>query len=307
VGPLQNLVELDPRLVEESVLLAADASSIPLRRRYRRERNAIYEIPDGEKREGEFLALDARWFARLGIGVPLLKLLGEFEGVLARVSRCLVLLASRRADEGADLHESRGRVPVLAVKLTPASLVDLDRVAPLVRSELLHVADMLDPAFGYERDPPTPGVDPTYEKLVKDRYRVLWNASVDGRLAARDLLPEGASERGRREFLAAFPMLGPEAERHFERFFSGPRPSHGELLRFAGDVEGRASGRCPLCRFPTSRLRGEDEPLEARVDESIRRDFPDWPGWSASAGICVQCADLYEARASSGATMARRP
>jgi hypothetical protein len=150
---------------------------------------------------------------------------------------------------------------------------------------------MLDPGFGYERDPPSPEIDRVYEKLVRDRYRVLWNASVDGRLKVRGRLSEGSEARCRREFQATFSILGREAEKHFERLFQGPRPSHAELLSLARRMEGRAAGRCPLCRFPTARLR--EEPPDAAVVEVIRRDFP---GWSASQGICLQCADLYAAR-----------
>jgi hypothetical protein len=193
---------------------------------------------------------------------------------------------------------------VLAVKLTPASLLDFDRVAPLLRSELLHVEDMLDPAFGYERDLPSLGADPVYEKLVRDRYRVLWNTSVDGRLADRGQLPKEGEARSRRDFLAAFSMLGSDAEARFQDLFHGPRPEHAELLSFAASADGRAAGRCPLCRFPTTRFRGCDEPLDAQVEEAIRLDFADW---NLSNGICVQCADLYEARASSGVFAVRNP
>jgi hypothetical protein len=202
-------------------------------------------------------------------------------------------MASQSRDEGADLHDSRGTAPTLAVKLTPGSLLDFDRIAPLLRSELLHVEDMLDPEFGYERELPSFEIDPVFEKLLRDRYRVLWDASVDGRLAGRGWLPEGGEARRRREFLAAFSMLGTDVEKEFERFFDGRRPTHGELLSFARSVEGRGAGRCPLCRFPTARLRGDEEPLDDQVVEAIRSDFPDF---RPSKGICVQCADLYEAR-----------
>jgi len=295
-------VELDPHLVEESVLLASDAASPPIRHGYRRERDAIYEIADSEKREAAFRDLDARWFDRLGLGTPLLRLVREFDSVLARVSRCIVLLAARTRDEGADLHDSRGAMPALAVKLTPHSLLSFEEVAPALRGELLHVEDMLDPAFDYQRDVPAPEEGAVYEKLLRDRYRVLWNTSVDGRLSARGQLAKGGEARRRQEFLATFSMLEAEAEAHFERLFHGSRPSHRELLSFARSVEGRAAGRCPLCRFPTARFRGEGAPLDTRVEEAIRRDFPDW---SLSQGICVQCADLYEARAFSGASMCR--
>jgi len=49
--------------------------------------------------------------------------------------------------------------------------------------------------------------------------------------------------------------------------------------------------------------RGAGEPLDAQVEETIRRDFS---GFRPSQGICVQCADLYEARTFSGAAAARR-
>lgn len=299
---LGEFIELEPSLVEESVLLLSDASSAATRLRYRRERDAVYGIPETEKREAAFLELDARWFQRLGLGAPLLRLLREFDSVLARVTRCIVLPAGRSRDEGADLHDTREAMPALAVKLTPHSLASLDGIAPALRGELLHVEDMLDPAFGYERELPAPEEGEVYEKLLRDRYRVLWNTSVDGRLAARGQLAEEGEARRRREFMATFPALGTDIERQFERFFHGPRPSHRELLSFARNVEGRSAGRCPLCRFPTARFRAEGEPLEPRVAEAIRRDFP---GFLPSQGICMQCADLYEARASSGAAAGR--
>jgi hypothetical protein len=295
-------IEVDPTLVEESVLLASEAASPPIRHGYRRERDAIYEIADSEQREAGFRELDARWFGRLGLGTPLLRLVREFDSVLARVSRCIVLLAGRSRDEGADLHDSRGGMPALAVKLTPHSLLSFEEVAPALRGELLHVEDMLDPAFDYQRDVPAPEEGAVYEKLLRDRYRVLWNTSVDGRLAVRGQLAKGGETRRRQEFLATFSMLEAEAEAHFERLFHGSRPSHHEFLSFARSVEGRAAGRCPLCRFPTARFRGEGAPLDVRVEEAIRRDFP---GWSRSQGICMQCADLYDARACSGAATAR--
>ncbi len=291
---IEEFIELEPSLVEESVLLTSDASPPATRLRYRRERNAVYEIPETEKREAAFLELDSRWFARLGLGAPLLRLLREFESVLSRVSRCIVLSAGRSRDEGADLHDTRETMPALAIKLTPHSLAHFEGVAPSLRGELLHVEDMLDPAFGYEREVPTPEEGEVYEKLLRDRYRVLWNTSVDGRLAARGQLTAGGEARRRREFTATFAVLETDVERQFERFFHGRRPSHGDLLSFARSVEGRAAGRCPLCRFPTTRFLGEAEPLDQRVEESIRRDFPTW---SPSQGVCVQCADLYEARA----------
>ena len=64
---VEEAIELEPSLVEESVLLASEASSPATRRQYRRERNAVYEIPETEDRDAAFRDLDARWFQRLGL------------------------------------------------------------------------------------------------------------------------------------------------------------------------------------------------------------------------------------------------
>jgi len=150
------------------------------------------------------------------------------------------------------------------------------------------------------------GYDPVYgarplkrtiQRLIQDRYRVLWNTTIDGRLAGRGELSAHDAERRRQEFLADFKMLDGEAERSFQRFFKGPRPKHSELVSFALEPRGshRSNGRlCPLCNLPASNLHPHPRGLHPRIVDAIRKDFP---RWKQQMGLCLQCADLYDARA----------
>jgi hypothetical protein len=64
------------------------------------------------------------------------------------------------------------------------------------------------------------------------------------------------------------------------------------------DTNGRnhpGSDRCPLCSLPAATLHPHAGGLHARIVLAIRQDFPEW---QRGLGLCLQCADLYDARAS---------
>ncbi len=314
-------VDLEPRLVEESVLLAVNSIPREDRRRFRRERDLIYELQDDEERESRFRDLHSRWFVLLELPALIYVMLGE-QPLLARgTSRCLVLPAVTVQEEGADLHENRQggpgtseAGPVLVIRLRPGTLLEPERLMTLLRHELYHAADMVDPSFGYTRSVPSMDAGPAYENLVRDRYRILWNTTIDGRLASRGHLSAEGVERSRRAFLAAFAMLGEAAHEHFRRLFEGGRPRHEELWSFATRPGGEGTeavpgrpimrsrpGRCPLCRFPTTAFQMDPECMPGDVLAEIGGDFP---SWSPAQGLCVQCAGLYEARMNSAANVA---
>ena len=95
------------------------------------------------------------------------------------------------------------------------------------------------------------------------------------------------------EFRRSFPTLGERAAAEFERFFTAALLRHAELVAFAVDPGG-GPGCCPLCRFPTHQFEPEPDGLPPAVRERIRSDFPEW---EPAARLCLQCADLYRARA----------
>jgi hypothetical protein len=291
-------VLFDARLVEECVLLAEARQEGLLRLRLRRERDALYEAGDPEDRERRFEQLHRRWFERMALGSPLLALL---DGRAPTVQRCVVVPAATADEEGADLRDERplddaGVVearPTLILQMRPQTLIDAAGLGRLLEHEILHVEDMLDPAFGYRCDRlPAPN-GPGASRRATDRYRVLWDCSIDGRLHRLGRVGDDILERRRREFAAAFPAAEHETDGGFRRWFEGPRPTHDALLAACAANAGSASGYCPLCRFPSPRLEGGDA-VDAAVARRIREGFPDW---EPAAGACRQCLDLYAAQA----------
>ena len=188
-------------------------------------------------REERFRTLHRRWFVRLGLGRGIEQAVAERLGHVDRVRDGRVVPAIARREEGADLvdrvvPDSASPEPLLVIRLRPATLLDPPAVRTLLRHELMHVADMLDPAFGYERALPPSEEGPSADNIVRDRYRVVWDVTIDGRLAHAG---DGAAVRAMRwtEFAATFPMLGDRGREVFDRWFDLARPTHAALARFA--------------------------------------------------------------------------
>ena len=299
--------EFDAVLVEEAVLLRLDEH--PEERSFRRERNPIYELAETEEREERFRDLHAQWFVRLGLHRPIVEALQEYPAIRRAARYCRVSTTIGGEQETADLHDlhdpegpEQGPHTVVLLRIRPARLLDATRLEPWLSHELLHIADMVDPDFDYERVFPLQEAGSTYANLVRDRYRVLWDTWIDGRLFRRGKLGEQARERRRDEFLETFAMLGAEAEMWFSRLFASERETHAGLLSLASEPRGPlpassdrpASARiCPLCRFPTFDRLDESSGLVLDLEGEIRSDFPDW---EPRQGLCRQCADLYRAR-----------
>ena len=300
-GRLAPALEFEPLLIEEAVCRALRGH--PLEWRFRIERDPIYAVVDAEQRERAFQRVHLAWFQRLGLDRAVSLLLAEQREAFAQVERILVLAAASARAEGAELFvqtESRSGCPRrrLVLRLRPETLCDPQRSRWLLRHELLHIADMLDPAFGYAPRLPEDCSLPAYARLLRDRYRVLWDTTIDGRLARRGWAnPEARAQRAF-EFRAVFPMLGERLAEVFDAWFDGERPSHGQLVDFArapdrAGARPAGGGRCSLCNLPSFALIEEASRLPPALLALIQTDFPDW---RPSDGICGQCADLYDAR-----------
>jgi len=284
--------EWDPRLVEAAVL--AGMAGGRAEREFRIARDALYEIAEPEPREAAFARLHARWFERLGLDRPFREALAEHPAIAARCGRWLVARARGRPDEGADLRVGPDGRRTVLVRVTSDTVVEPERLALLLRREILHVADMLDPDFGYAPSLPAHAVGGPRERLVREGYRVLWDAYVDGRLARVGRMPPTARRARLGEFARAFPYLGSAAEAAFTRFFDGPALTHAELLAFAiGGPSGTPAPRCRLCELPTRDLEPDPAALPAVVRAAIARDFP---SWHVDDGLCRRCAEVYATR-----------
>jgi len=284
--------EWHPQLVEAAVLAAMDAGTTEFT--FHAERDALYEIADPERREAAFAAAHARWFERLALDRPLRETLAGRPEIVTSCARCLVTRARGGRDEGGDLLVSPSSRPNLSVRLLPETVAAPDRLRLLLRRELLHVADMLDPRFGYEPALPECVAGSARERAVRDTYRILWDVYVDGRLVRAGLVPAAARVDRVRDFARAFSHLGDGLEAAFSRVFDTSELTHADLLGLAtGDVAGAPRARCRLCDMPTRALEPAPDRLPRAVLAAIADDFP---GWRPRDGLCGRCAELYASR-----------
>jgi hypothetical protein len=226
--------EFEPRLVEMAVLEALRGHA--REREFHAERDAVYGVVDPVRREAAFTALHARWFAGVALDAPFHAALAEQPALSQGCARWLVAAARAAGDEAADLlvgqdtgHTGR----TLLVRVRATTIAAPTALLRLLRRELLHVADMLDAAFGYDTVLPADVAGGPRAHVVRDRYRVLWNSYVDGRLLQRALVPPTVREERLAEFGRAFPRLGARTLGAFDRFFGGQQVTHAALLAFA--------------------------------------------------------------------------
>ena len=302
----ESYMQFDARLVEEAVLLSI--AGHPEERQFRKLRDRIYEIEDAEQRERQFQECHAEWFQLLGLNRPLRIAFEENPPLREKTRMCAVTLALSSHDEGADLYtraerpgETDSPKPSIAIKLRPKTLLNTAILLPLLRHELMHVSDMLEPGFGYEPVLPKSEFGSTYDNLVRERYKILWDTWIDGRLQRRNLQGPVSREKRLHQFLQAFPALGPGAEQVFNKLYESPVQTHRAFMERAQNPDTMflplqdktpRAGRCPLCRFPAYHFAAGAE-LPSATLKQIQADYPQW---RAEEGLCVQCADLYRAR-----------
>lgn len=299
-------LHFDPKLVEEAVFFAQRDRYIAKELEERRSR--IYEVGDADERERLFHKLYLQWFGRLGLGDIVDQALREQPLIQSSVADGYVVCATQAKHEGAELFvstEPSQKSPrrTLRILLRPESMLAAEPTRTFLRHELFHIFDMLDPTFAYEPSLPESEGGPTYDTLITNRYRTLWDLTIDSRMVQRGWLPESVRDHQLKELRQAFPMLNESAAGAcFSRFFDTARPKHADLAAFALDprsnVESshtQAAGytHCPLCKFPTQSFEAQPENLGPHTLQRIAADFPNW---DISQGLCLQCAELYRAR-----------
>jgi hypothetical protein len=298
-------LDIDPQLAEEAVSLAMRRN---LQSSYWQEREALYEIEEEERREAFFVRLNRRYFAELSLGAPIAQALDEQPEIARGVQAGRLLRAMAGKEEGAELFVDRGAAGkagtpdrLLILRLVPRSLLSTGTLLLFLRHELFHIADMLDPAFQYDPEIPEFEGGAARLKIILNRYRVLWDTVIDGRLWKRGQAAAGARELRWLEFRVEFAMLGDLVDPEFKRWFDCDTPAHPQLLKFAAEPLA-ACGRsacpsapiiCPVCRgLGPDALAGAAAPPESLLVE-IHRDAP---GWRPDQGICRQCLDLFRSR-----------
>jgi hypothetical protein len=313
-------VQFDPGLMESVVMRALGARVVRgngfTEPAFHAEADPLYRLQDAELRASRFRELHARWFRRGGFDRPVADALAEWPDVSRVVARVTVTGAASRAEERADLATADG-VPLatrprqfwLGISMQPARFFDR-ALANWLRHELWHVRDMLDPAFEYRREDLAGGAaERLPQRVIQDRYALLWSLSIDARIERTELTPLFAHAERRERLARAFPGLRSEAVSEILETIGISRAvRHPELLDLArfpqqlgSQVPGQALSRaeplrgspCPLCRFPTFQWAEVSTAEVKPVVNAIQAEYPDW---DPQLGICGTCYDRFAIR-----------
>lgn len=232
-------IECDPQLMEDSVF--AMVRDTELEEEYHRARDRSYQIKDTEAREKAFAKLNREWFVQLELANPVVAALEEQPLILSRVSRCILAPGIRPKDESAELYYRQGEQPgsesaigpCLVLRIRPVSFKRPWHIRILLRHELMHISDMLNPDFVYN-----PAISQFYDEkgvpnLIRDRYAVLWDSFIDGRLYRADQVDDNVRARRKSEFQKCFLVLGDDAPILFHKVFNANHLTHPQMVSFS--------------------------------------------------------------------------
>lgn len=316
-------VVYDPLLTEAVVLQEIgrrqDLGDPALFREYHVAADPLYHRRP-EAREAAFQRLHSEFFTKLGFAEILQAGLREFPAIETQTSEIVMALAAGSHEEGADLSIEKANgnsqpAKRVGIRLMADRFLALPTLRRYLRHELLHVADLLDPSFGYGGEVRLAIASPAEENIIRNRYRLLWCLSIDARLESAGQKPLTDRETSRREFEAQYRKFSPTVrEAIFERLWRSEPLSHflllqmatgsEALLRLAGDTGPTGSetpghlplpgSPCPLCRFPSYHFAEDRTILDNALVTEIQRDFPDW---GVDDNLCERCLEVYTLRA----------
>lgn len=293
----------DEDFIEAAVFLAANGRrpGVPSMQiaRFHRERERLYHLLDPDERNTAFFRLHLEWFREWGMEAPITDALREFPILPKLLTALAVRKTHGRNDEGAELYvnDAGQRTGLLALRLE-----NLSRNAALtdfLRHEFTHLHDMLDPEFGYSPTLELPGLNPAQQRLARERYRLLWDIAIDGRIQSKGNTPMATREQHIAAFSRGYSFWHVEKRtRVFDSLWHGEAPRHSNILALIEDPRGlrgsnlpQPGGSCPLCAFPTFAW-ADTAFLHAELRSRIAVDFP---AWSPELGLCGRCLEIYAA------------
>ena len=293
----------DEDLVEAVVFLCASGrrkGAPPLQiRRFHVARERLYSILDPDERNAAFFDLHLEWFREWRVEEFLREAARDFPLLASTLSSLAFRKARARTDEGAELFVNAGHERNAIVALRAERFEASEPLRRFLNHELQHVSDMLDPAFGYSPELALTNAARAGERLVRERYRLLWDVTIDGRLHRRELPTEGSRERRWSEFDRAFAFWPEEKrQRTFDSLWLASTPRHGALLALASDPRDLRNAHqplhgapCPLCGFSTFEWAGASV-FTPEITQAVRVGFPHW---TPARGACARCAEVYQA------------
>ena len=308
----------DQQLVDDIVykgLAKQEASGdLALYKEYHEKRDAIYEMEE-ESRPRQFRELDSDFFNRLGCNVYIKEIFDEYPDIEEKIESVHIRRATTKQNEGSNVVDEGRKV---IIRLYPEIFVEgSNEICRVIRHELMHVSDMMDKRFNYNVNEEF-SKSPMEERIMRDRYRLFWDISVDGRLTNNGLETPASREERKGEFDSFFSKI-PEDSRDliFSKMWDAEEPmAHDTMVELSKDINkvlalaaGSRSAEelieetkklgplpgttCTLCGFPSY-----DWVEEAAEDEDIvkilKEDFPDW---EPQDGVCSRCAEYYKVKA----------
>ena len=272
--------------------------------RFHREREKLYAILDPDERNTAFFKLHLDWFCEWGLEKLITDLLKEFPLLPEKLSVLAVRKTRSPNDDGAELYvnETGQRSAILALR--PESFERDAALRDYVRHEFTHLKDMLNPDFGYAPTLDLSGLNGAQQRLARERYRLLWDITIDGRLATAGHTPIAVREHHAAAFSRGYSFWPLERRTvTFDSLWRNAAPRHAEFLALIADPRGlRAAHRpapgasCPLCDFPTFTWAD----AAALRPEIAARVVVEFPSWSLEQGLCGRCLETYQAAASLG-------
>ena len=289
----------DEDLVEGAVVDCARTASPLLVRRFHREREKVYTIADPDERNAAFFRLHLDWFREWGLETFLRERIAAFPNLETHLKALAFRKARNKTEEASELYVNRDREWHGMVALRPERFGKKKSLVLFLNHELMHLNDMVDPKFGYSPEISDLSQSPSQQRLLRERYRLLWDVTIDGRLIGAGLETGATREQRWNEFNRAFSSL-PEAkcQETFQSLWIGPAPQHVQLVTLARDPRGlgashapQPGGPCPLCGFPTFEWsHGLPEPITAAIQAEFQH-------WSPEHGACKRCVEVYESSA----------
>jgi hypothetical protein len=291
----------DDDFVEAAVFLCASgrrpgAPALQIRR-FHAERERCYTVADPDERNAAFFKVHLGWFREWGLEQLLTGLLSEYPLLPGALNVLAFRQARTKNEEGAELYVSAGvRNAMVALRMDR-----LERDAPLLRflrHEFMHLHDMVDPAFGYSPQVHLPTHNQTQQRITRERYRLLWDVTIDGRLTRVGRETMNGHAQHQALFERAF-SFWPEEKRVsvFESHWNERAPRHANILALAADPrdlshaqEPLPGGSCPLCHFPTF----EWTNITALAAETLATLCVQFPQWRPDHGACKRCVEIYE-------------
>ncbi|MSR64183.1 MAG: hypothetical protein EXS18_00180 [Verrucomicrobiae bacterium] len=243
-----------------------------------------------DDRNDAFYKLHRKWFTEFSLEDRILAIVKQFPLIEKSAATLLFRKALAKKEEGAELFvRTDARNVVVAVR--SERFLEGETFEHFLRHELTHISDMLDPACGYEPSISVPDASPAEQIMLRDRYRVLWDITIDGRLHR-----EERRAASRVEFEKAFShWSGEKRNEVFERLWTTGRPSHRGLFELSKKQTLTApnlpGAPCALCKFPTFDWAGI-ESLKPPIVAAIQKHFPKW---TPAHGACSRCVEIYEA------------